>query len=57
MRTLSQFVNEIRDQIDAFEAYWKACHVDSPAYFPMFFADDDEGQWWEQFIAFCSLEE
>lgn len=55
MKTLEQFVAELRSDVDKFEADWKKNSKKSPDDYPMSFPDDNDGIWMEQFTTFLSL--
>ena len=52
MKTLEQFVLELRDDMDRFQNHWRDQHKKHPEQWPMEFPDEDAGSWWEQFVAF-----
>lgn len=47
--TLDHFLVSAREQLDAFEAQWRAAMQRKPEHFPN---DLPEGDWWEQFQIF-----
>ena len=49
------FIVELKQDVDEFESYWKENHKADPIGFPMEFGKDNEGMWFEQFIAFFEI--
>jgi hypothetical protein len=55
MQSLGQFVAELKEEVAAFEEFWREQHKAKPKEWPLHMEDDNEGGWWEQFIAYQSL--
>ena len=52
--TLSDFLAEIRTELNEFEEYWLLEHQRDPGGFPLEFSDDNSGDWIEQFMIWQS---
>lgn len=50
--SLEQFLDEMREALDAFELHWRAKNRLDPSGYPMKFNADDRGTWDEQFAFF-----
>ena len=55
MQTLEEFVADLREEVGAFKDFWLEQHKVKPEEWPLHMEDDNEGGWWEQFIAYQSL--
>ena len=55
METLDGFLAELRADVAAFEKYWREKAKKRPKNYPMSFPKEDAGMWWEQFMAFRSM--
>lgn len=51
-QTLDEFLNEERERLAKFEAYWRASHAVAPNAYPMAMDDGNEGLWFEAWINF-----
>ncbi len=51
--TLSEFIKEMRSDLDRFEADWRKRQEDQPDEWP---EEMDAGDWLEQFITFTSTD-
>ena len=52
--TLDEFIKEMYGDVSSFQKTWIEGHKKDPKMYPLEFVDDDTGQWFEQFIAYCS---
>jgi hypothetical protein len=52
--TFDAFVADLRADIERFAKHWHDSHRTSPEKFPMSFPANDEGAWFEQFLAFVN---
>ncbi|CAM3836175.1 hypothetical protein VRRI112168_02385 [Vreelandella rituensis] len=52
---LEQFVAEVKTDIDAFAADYKAQHAANPEHYPLELNDDNAGLWTEFFMDFIVL--
>lgn len=52
MVSFDEFLQEARDNIDAFEKAWKEGHAANEHIFPMEISEDNAGIWWEQLHEF-----
>jgi hypothetical protein len=50
--TLDEFIKSMKQDLDAFRANWKEQQSEVPEHFPN---DLDEGDWYDQFLTFESL--
>lgn len=51
-QSLDQFVEEVKADIEAFEADYRAHHAKNPEHYPLELGDDNAGLWGEFFIDF-----
>lgn len=51
---LDQFVAEVKSDIEAFAAEYRAGHAENPEHYPLELDDDNAGVWFEQFIDFMT---
>lgn len=51
-QTLDEFLQEERDRLVKFEAYWRASNAVAPNAFPMAMESGNEGLWFEAWINF-----
>jgi hypothetical protein len=50
--TLDEFCDEMVKEIERFRATWRKEHAKNPKHWPLEFAGDNAGAWFEQFDAF-----
>jgi len=50
--SLDTFLRESREELEAFEAWWRQENAKSPERFPMEFPKDNAGLWWEMLHTF-----
>lgn len=50
--TLDEFLQEQRERLSKFEAYWRKNNARDPDAFPMAMDEDNSGLWFEQFDFF-----
>jgi hypothetical protein len=55
MQTLQQFVAELREEVSGFYDFWLEQHKVKPQEWPLEMETGNEGEWWEQFIAYQAL--
>jgi hypothetical protein len=55
-QTLEQFVEEVKVDIEAFAAEYRASHAANPEIFPLELGDDNAGLWLEFFTDFMTRE-
>ena len=55
MKTLDDFMLELRRDVDSFEKDWRANHKKKPKEYPLSFEAENTGMWWEQFMAHLSM--
>jgi hypothetical protein len=53
-QTLDQFVAEVKRDIEAFAADYRASHAANPEHFPLELGDDNAGVWLEFFMDFMT---
>lgn len=53
--TLNDFVQEMQNDVENFKKDWLENNSKDPESYPLEFADDYAGQWFEQFIAYCDI--
>lgn len=50
--SLDQFVAQIKEDIEAFAAEYRAQHAVNPENYPIELPNDNAGAWFEQFVMF-----
>ncbi|WP_274644163.1 hypothetical protein [Pseudomonas serbica] len=55
-QTLEQFVAEVKVDIEAFAAEYRASHAANPEIFPLKLGDNNDGLWLEFFTDFMTRE-
>lgn len=53
--TLNEFVEDLQSDIIAFQLMWANEHLKDPEMYPLEIPEDNDGVWWEQFVAFCEM--
>jgi hypothetical protein len=51
-KTIYQFVNETKKQLDDFQLFWCLQNIENPDQYPMKLDNDNDGMWNELFIAY-----
>lgn len=52
--SLEEFVTEVKAEIEAFAAEYRAQHAENPEHYPLALGDDNEGLWAEFFMDFMT---
>lgn len=55
-QTLEQFIAEVKVDIEAFAADYRASHAANPEHYPLELGDNNDGLWLEFFTEFMTRE-
>ena len=53
--TLDEFTSDVLKDVIAFHTMWVDEHNKNPEAYPLEIDEDNDGIWWEQFVAFCEM--
>ena len=53
-KALSEFIKEVREELEAFEKLWRENNIIDPENWPLVLDEADAGLWWEFFVGFNS---
>jgi hypothetical protein len=54
MKTLDEFITEIKKDIKLFEKKYRKKHLQNPKNYPLEISDDNSGVWLEMFIRYTT---
>ncbi|HHX6290040.1 TPA: hypothetical protein ACVGJS_003626 [Pseudomonas aeruginosa] len=56
-QSLDQFVEEMKQDLEAFAAQYRKSHAENPEHYPLVLGDDNAGLWLEFFTGFVTGED
>jgi hypothetical protein len=52
MKTLDEFIAEVKETLERFEEDWRKNHKENPEHYPLELNEDNAGLWWEFLMTF-----